>query len=126
MNYIITESFLDMGNQYRTRVIISDIETIFLSFDHFPTQEEVNVAVELELAERDRPVVIPPIPEIPLFDMWNDFTILYQFSEFTALSWLKHKGSQIIINVRMTQIVVKIKKVIDMANAVWRNSYLII
>ena len=65
MNYIITESFLDMGNQYRTRVIISDTETIFLSFDHFPTQEEVNVSVELELAERARPVVIPPIPEIP-------------------------------------------------------------
>ena len=65
MNYIITESFLDMGNQYRTRVIISDTETIFLSFDHFPTQEEVNVSVELELVERARPVVIPPRPEVP-------------------------------------------------------------
>ena len=69
MNYIITESFLDMGNRYRTRVIISDTETIFLSFDHFPTQEEVNVLVELELEERDRPGVIPPVPDIPLFDM---------------------------------------------------------
>ena len=69
MNYIITESCLDMGNQYRTRVIISDTETIFLSFDHFPTQEEVNVSVELDLAERARPVVIPPRPEITPSDI---------------------------------------------------------
>ena len=58
-----------MGNQYRTRVIISDTETIFLSFDHFPTQEEVNVSVELDLAERARPVAIPPRPEITPSDI---------------------------------------------------------
>ena len=67
MNYIITESFLDMGNQYRTRVIISDTETIFLSFDHFPTQEEVNVSVALDLAQRAN-VEVPPSPEVPPSD----------------------------------------------------------
>lgn len=48
MNYTITEVFLDDGGNYRTRVIISDEtkETMFLKFDHYPTQDEVNAVVQ--------------------------------------------------------------------------------
>jgi hypothetical protein len=47
MNYKITEVFLDEGGKYRTRVIINEEtkETTFLKFDHYPTQEEVNLVI---------------------------------------------------------------------------------
>ena len=43
MNYTITEVFLDPANKYRARVAIDENSTQFFKFDHYPTQEEVNV-----------------------------------------------------------------------------------
>jgi hypothetical protein len=46
MNYIISELFLDPANKYRVRVIINENRSEFFKFDHYPTQEEVNIVVE--------------------------------------------------------------------------------
>lgn len=46
MNYVITEVFLDPADKYRVRVKINENETQFFKFDHYPTQEEVNIIVE--------------------------------------------------------------------------------
>lgn len=42
--YTITEVFLDESGKYRARVIIDDVtkETIFLKFDNYPTQQQVD------------------------------------------------------------------------------------
>lgn len=44
--YKIIEVFLDSADKYRVRVSISESETIFFKFDHYPTQEEVNTVAE--------------------------------------------------------------------------------
>jgi hypothetical protein len=46
MNYTITEVFLDPANKYRVRVAIDESSTQFFKFDHYPTQEEVNVVAD--------------------------------------------------------------------------------
>lgn len=46
MNYTITEVFLDPANKYRVRVVIDENSTQFFKFDHYPSQEEVNIIVE--------------------------------------------------------------------------------
>lgn len=48
MDYIITEVFLDIANKYRVRAIIDNDtkETYFFRFTNYPTQEEVNIAVD--------------------------------------------------------------------------------
>lgn len=46
MDYKITEVFLDTADKYRVRVAISENETQFFKFDHYPTQEEVDIIVE--------------------------------------------------------------------------------
>jgi hypothetical protein len=46
MNYTITEVFLDPANKYRVRVAINENSTEFFKFDHYPTQEEVNVVAD--------------------------------------------------------------------------------
>lgn len=45
MNYTITEVFLDPANKYRVRVVINENSTQFFKFDHYPSQEEVNLTV---------------------------------------------------------------------------------
>lgn len=45
MNYTITEVFLDEANKYRVRVVVDENSTQFFKFDHYPTQEEVNLIV---------------------------------------------------------------------------------
>jgi hypothetical protein len=42
INYTISDVFLDESGKYRVRVIISEYETMFFKFDHYPTQDEVN------------------------------------------------------------------------------------
>lgn len=46
MNYKIIEVFLDGSEKYRVRVVIDENTTQFFKFDHYPTQEEVNIIVE--------------------------------------------------------------------------------
>lgn len=48
MNYEIVEVITDLAGKYRARVIINDQtqETVFFKFDHYPSQEEVNIIVE--------------------------------------------------------------------------------
>jgi hypothetical protein len=46
MNYKITEVFLDPADKYRVRVVVDENSTQFFKFDHYPTQEEVNIVVE--------------------------------------------------------------------------------
>jgi hypothetical protein len=46
MNYTITEVFLDEANKYRVRVVVDENSTQFFKFDHYPTQEEVNVVAD--------------------------------------------------------------------------------
>ena len=45
--YIITELYRDPANKYRVRVIINNetLETRFFKFDHYPSQDEVDSAV---------------------------------------------------------------------------------
>jgi hypothetical protein len=45
MNYKIVEVFLDGSEKYRVRVVIDENTTQFFKFDHYPTQEEVNIVV---------------------------------------------------------------------------------
>lgn len=46
--YTITELFLDESNKYRIRVIVDENtrETMFFKFDHYPTQQEVDIVVD--------------------------------------------------------------------------------
>jgi len=53
MNYTITEVFLDPANKYRVRVKIDENSTQFFKFDHYPTQEEVNMVVSSYLENID-------------------------------------------------------------------------
>ena len=46
MNYEICETIVDIAGKYRVRVIIDEYTTQFFKFDHYPTQEEVNEAVD--------------------------------------------------------------------------------
>ena len=48
MNYEIVEVITDISGKFRARVIIDENtrETMFFKFDHYPSQEEVNVVVE--------------------------------------------------------------------------------
>ena len=46
MNYEISEIIVDLAGKYRARVIIDENTTMFFKFDHPPSQEEVNKAVE--------------------------------------------------------------------------------
>lgn len=45
MDYKISEVILDMADKYRVRVITDPDNSIFLKFDHYPTQDEINEAV---------------------------------------------------------------------------------
>lgn len=45
MNYKITEVRLDVADKYRVRVVIDENSSEFFKFDHYPTQEEVDEAV---------------------------------------------------------------------------------
>lgn len=55
MNYIISEVFLDPANKYRARVIIDENSAEFFKFDHYPTQEQVNEAVQNYLHNKSLP-----------------------------------------------------------------------
>lgn len=46
--FIITEVFLDESDRYRARVIINNDtkETTFFKFDHYPSQEEVDIVAQ--------------------------------------------------------------------------------
>lgn len=46
MNYQMGETIIDPAGKYRIRVIIDENTSIFVKFDHFPSQEEVNNIVE--------------------------------------------------------------------------------
>lgn len=46
MDYEISEIIIDPAGKYRARVIIDENSSIFLKFDHVPSQEEVNEVVE--------------------------------------------------------------------------------
>jgi hypothetical protein len=46
MNYEISEIIIDPAGKYRARVIINENISIFLKFDHSPSQEEINSMVE--------------------------------------------------------------------------------
>lgn len=46
MNYKITEVYLDMAEKYIVRAIIDENNSTFFQFDHYPTQEEVDVAAQ--------------------------------------------------------------------------------
>lgn len=46
MDYIIIENVVDASAAHRIRVIVDENNTIFLKFDHYPSQEEVNTTVE--------------------------------------------------------------------------------
>lgn len=46
MDYEISEIITDPADKYRARVIIDENSSIFLKFDHAPSQEEVNEVVE--------------------------------------------------------------------------------
>lgn len=46
MDYIISEITLDIANKYRVRVSIDEDSAVFFKFDHYPTQDEVNIMVE--------------------------------------------------------------------------------
>lgn len=53
MNYKITEVFLDPADKYRVRVMINENSTQFFKFDHYPTQEEVDIVVSNYLENID-------------------------------------------------------------------------
>lgn len=53
MNYTITEVFLDPANKYRVRVALDEHNTQFFKFDHYPTQEEVNLIVSNYLQSQE-------------------------------------------------------------------------
>ena len=44
--YKIIEVFLDPADKYRARVAIDENSTQFFKFDHYPTQEEVDIVVD--------------------------------------------------------------------------------
>ena len=48
MNYEIVEIITDISGKFRARVVIDENtrETMFLKFDHYPTQEEINDLVQ--------------------------------------------------------------------------------
>ena len=46
MYYIIREITLDIANKYRVRVSIDEDSAVFFKFDHYPTQDEINIMVE--------------------------------------------------------------------------------
>lgn len=50
MEYKITEVILDMAEKYRVRVSTDENNSIFLKFDHYPTQQEINEVVENYIA----------------------------------------------------------------------------
>ena len=56
MNYEINEIIIDPAGKYRARVIIDENSSIFLKFDHYPSQEEVNIVVENYLQNTERPI----------------------------------------------------------------------
>lgn len=58
MNYKIIEVFLDPADKYRARVQINDIETQFFKFDHYPTQDEVNILVDDYLINQANTTII--------------------------------------------------------------------
>jgi hypothetical protein len=55
MNYIISEVYLDPANKYRVRVIIDENSAEFFKFDHYPTKEQVNEAVQNYLDNKSLP-----------------------------------------------------------------------
>lgn len=56
MDYKIIEFFTDPANKYRVRVMIDENTAQFFKFDHYPTQEEVNMVVENYLLNNQSPV----------------------------------------------------------------------
>lgn len=50
--YTVTEVFLDESNKYRARIIIDNEtkDTIFLKFNKYPTQEEIDSTTATYLA----------------------------------------------------------------------------
>jgi hypothetical protein len=42
----IIEITPDLANKFRVRVVVDEYSTQFFKFDHYPTQEEVDEAVE--------------------------------------------------------------------------------
>ena len=42
----IANHFIDEAGVYFVRVVISDTETQFFTFDHYPTQEEVDTVAQ--------------------------------------------------------------------------------
>lgn len=46
MNYKITEVYLDMADKYIVRIIINENNSTFLKFDHYPTQDEINLVAD--------------------------------------------------------------------------------
>lgn len=51
--YKIIEVFLDESNHYRVRAIINKEtqETKFFKFDHYPTQNEIDIIIDNYLAQ---------------------------------------------------------------------------
>lgn len=46
MDHTIIEVIDNTNNNYMIRVVLDENNTIFLNFDHIPSQEEVNSVVE--------------------------------------------------------------------------------
>jgi hypothetical protein len=49
----IANHFIDEAGVYFVRVVISDTEAQFFTFDHYPTQEEVDVVAQRFVEARD-------------------------------------------------------------------------
>jgi hypothetical protein len=44
--YPVTEKYIDMAGKYMVRVLINDTDTIFLKFQHDPTDEEIQIETQ--------------------------------------------------------------------------------
>lgn len=51
--YEIANHFIDEAGVYFVRVVISDTEAQFFTFDHYPTQEEVDTVAQRFVEARD-------------------------------------------------------------------------
>ena len=49
----IANHFIDAAGVYFVRVVISDSEAQFFTFDHYPTQEEVDTVAQRFVEARD-------------------------------------------------------------------------
>lgn len=54
MDYTIIEIINNTNNNYMVRVVLDENNTVFLNFDHIPSQEEVNSEIERYLTSQNQ------------------------------------------------------------------------